>query len=361
VTDAVVDPGHGDRVQCAGSTWNCAVGLAGTLEKDLTLDVARRVTSRLTALGLAAVLTRDDDINPSLRDRAVFAAGDGVRTFVSLHFNAAPDPRVQATEIWIHEAAGEASRAFAGAIGAAVAAVTGHPLAPIAAAPMAVLDPSYHAADTAACLVEISYLSDPEEEARLSDPDYRQRIADAIAGAIAENAGVVVEVQASFEVYHTVPLVEQLTGMSCWAAAAAMLVGWRDCIDIRAEEVARGSGRFEAYRDGLEPRDVDSLARSFNLIAEPAHTITVADLRRLLECHGPLWVGEASPGLHVVVVVGMSGDGTPDGTWVRVNDPWPVGRGERYSIRFSELASNLRAVAGIAGFRAQVLHTGGRR
>jgi N-acetylmuramoyl-L-alanine amidase len=167
--------------------------------------------------------------------------------------------------------------------------------------------------------------------------------------------------QQRFDIWHEVPLVPQLTGMSCWAAAAAMIVGWRDCVDVRPEEVAAGLGRWDAYRRGLEPADVDDLARVFDLVIEPARTYSVDELRRLLERVGPLWVGEAVPGLHVVVVAGMAGDGTPDGTWVRIADPWPIGRGERYRISFRELATNLAVASGVVGATAQVLHSDGNR
>ncbi|HKE18652.1 MAG TPA: papain-like cysteine protease family protein [Kofleriaceae bacterium] len=164
-----------------------------------------------------------------------------------------------------------------------------------------------------------------------------------------------------FDVWHEVPLVPQLTGMSCWAAAAAMIVGWRECIDVRPDEVAAGLGRWDAYRRGLEPGDVDELARVFHLLIEPPRTYSVDQLRGLLERFGPLWVGEATPGLHVVVVAGLHGDGTPDATWVRIADPWPIGVGERYSISFRELASNLAAASDVVGATAQVLHSDGQR
>jgi N-acetylmuramoyl-L-alanine amidase len=159
-----------------------------------------------------------------------------------------------------------------------------------------------------------------------------------------------------FDVWHEVPLVPQLTGMSCWAAAAAMLVGWRDCLDVRPEDVAAGLGRWDAYRDGLVPRDVVALARAFGLVIEPARSYGTRELFALLERVGPLWVGEAVPGLHVVVVAGMHGDGTPEGTWVRVADPWPIGKGERYQLRFPEFCANLAAAAHLVGPTARVLH-----
>ncbi|MFH1465896.1 MAG: papain-like cysteine protease family protein [Pseudomonadota bacterium] len=160
---------------------------------------------------------------------------------------------------------------------------------------------------------------------------------------------------------HTVPLVAQRTGMSCWVAAAAMLVGWRERQDVDGAEVARGAGRWEAYRHGLHPADVHALARAWGLRIEPARRYLVADLYALLASHGPLWVGEADPELHVVVVVGMSGDGTEDGTEVEITDPWPVGRGERYTLSFREFKHNLQTAGEVIGVEAQVLHTGGLR
>jgi N-acetylmuramoyl-L-alanine amidase/outer membrane protein OmpA-like peptidoglycan-associated protein len=165
----------------------------------------------------------------------------------------------------------------------------------------------------------------------------------------------------TFDVWHEVPLVPQLTGMSCWAAAAAMLVGWRECCDVRPDQVAAGFGRWDAYRLGLEPRDVEQLAGVFDLVIEPPRTYPVQTLRALLERVGPLWVGEAVPGLHVVVIAGLYGDGTLDGTWVRIADPWPIGRGERYRVSFRELAANLAAARDVVGATAQVLHAAGRR
>ncbi len=164
-----------------------------------------------------------------------------------------------------------------------------------------------------------------------------------------------------FDVWNEVPLVPQLTGMSCWAAAAAMIIGWRDSIFVDPQKVATGSGTWEAYRAGLHPADVDALARAWGLTQERRDSWTGEALRRVLARYGPVWLGEASPGLHSIVVAGMHGDGTPDGTWVRINDPWPVGRGERYTLPWRTLAANFRAASDLIGVQAHVLHAGGRR
>lgn len=168
-------------------------------------------------------------------------------------------------------------------------------------------------------------------------------------------------VHRAFDVWNQVPLVAQTTGMSCWAAAAAMLVGWRERLVVDPDDVARGAGRWREFRNGLHPVDVAALADRWRLAMEQGDDVwEVARFRDLLEAHGPLWVGEASPGLHAIVVTGLYGDGTPEGTRVRVNDPWPVGVGERYTISFRELRENFDEASRLTGDRAHILHSGGR-
>jgi hypothetical protein len=270
-----------------------------------------------------------------LADRIAIARVASATAFVSLHAGSAD----AAAETWIHERApGPAevfARRLAGALGGDV--LRGR---------LGVLTPELHAPSCTPCLVELARFGGAEEDALL-DPGHRDRLAEhLVRGALAD----------TFDIWHEVPLVEQLTGMSCWAAAAAMIVGWRDRIHINAVDVAHGAGRHEAYRDGLEPRDVATFARAWGLEVARLRELSVGELRRLLADHGPLWVGEASPGLHVIVVAGMYGDGSPEGSFVRVADPWPVGRGERYTLSFQHFRENLINAAMIAGDHPQVLH-----
>src|SRR6059036_2786911 len=75
----VLDPGHGG--QDSGAMCN------GVLEKDLTLDVARRIDRLLEAEGMATLMTRMGDMYVSLADRAAFANRVSNCIFVSVHFN----------------------------------------------------------------------------------------------------------------------------------------------------------------------------------------------------------------------------------------------------------------------------------
>lgn len=81
VKSIVIDPGHGGRDPGA-------VGASGLEEKEVTLDISRRLRHRLEKhSGYRIFLTRDDDIKLSLKDRAEFANKVGADLFISIHVN----------------------------------------------------------------------------------------------------------------------------------------------------------------------------------------------------------------------------------------------------------------------------------
>jgi hypothetical protein len=165
-----------------------------------------------------------------------------------------------------------------------------------------------------------------------------------------------------------VELVPQMTGMSCWAAAAAMVVGWRDRVSINPEEIARGAGHLGQYPSGstgLLPSDHDDLARAWGLAMEPGMSYSVQGFADLLEYNGPLWVGVADPSGHAVVVIGVTGDGTPDGTVIRYHDPRPVGSGAadqtKPFVQFMTEYENRMTVDDSGNVNVQMMHANGRR
>jgi N-acetylmuramoyl-L-alanine amidase len=83
VRRVVLDPGH-------GGADPGAVTSAGDLEKDITLDVARRLRALLLEAGFEVVMTREGDETLSLRERAARANAARSDLFVSIHVNALP-------------------------------------------------------------------------------------------------------------------------------------------------------------------------------------------------------------------------------------------------------------------------------
>ena len=76
-----IDAGHGGSDP--GASGN------GIIEKELTLDMAKRVESLLKEQGIEVVMTRTSDTYPSLKKRVEIGVNSGSDAFVSIHGNAA--------------------------------------------------------------------------------------------------------------------------------------------------------------------------------------------------------------------------------------------------------------------------------
>jgi len=88
----VLDPGHG------GEDSGAMCG--GVMEKDLTLDVARRVDRLLDSEGIATLMTRLGDSYVSLADRAAFGNRVNDSIFISIHFNEDNKPVASGVETY---------------------------------------------------------------------------------------------------------------------------------------------------------------------------------------------------------------------------------------------------------------------
>jgi N-acetylmuramoyl-L-alanine amidase len=184
----VLDPGHGGDMAVGGSSSTRALGPNGLREKDLTLDLARRVRSLLSP-PVHVVLTRDDDRNMSLSRRANVARENDAAVFLSLHFDGSRDSLADRTQAWIARDAPAATRRFAESVTTAVARVAGIAATPPAQRNLGVLLPERHGANTHACLIEIAYLTNTSQASRLERDSYRQDLASAIATAVKVHLG----------------------------------------------------------------------------------------------------------------------------------------------------------------------------
>jgi N-acetylmuramoyl-L-alanine amidase len=90
----VIDAGHGGEEQGAR-------GPQGTLEKDVTLAVARRLKGAIEArLGARVILTRDGDQTIGLDERAAVANNNKADVFISLHANASVRASAAGAEVF---------------------------------------------------------------------------------------------------------------------------------------------------------------------------------------------------------------------------------------------------------------------
>jgi N-acetylmuramoyl-L-alanine amidase len=217
IRTVVIDPGHG------GAEVG-AKGPGGTLEKDVTLAIGRKLRSALTnGLGLQAFLTRDRDQEVPLDDRTAFANNYKADLFVSIHANASAARGARGSEVYFlsYQASDEESRRLAAAEGGAIgggpggyagssdlalilwdmaqaehleessalatrineelAEVTGSQGRGIKQAPFRVLV----GAGMPAVLVEIAFISNAEEEKLLKSEDYQNKVTAALVKGIA--------------------------------------------------------------------------------------------------------------------------------------------------------------------------------
>lgn len=176
----VVDAGHGG-VDPGGNDNR------GFLEKDLTLDIARRLKVLFSAAGARVVLTRagDHDLAPpemeslwerkkyDLRQRVELANRVGADIYLSIHANCHSDTRRYGQRVFAAPRAG--SEELAASIDRSLARLTGTCFG-VRTGNFYVLRQT----TMPAVLVEVGFISNPEEKARLGDPRYRAVLAEAI-------------------------------------------------------------------------------------------------------------------------------------------------------------------------------------
>lgn len=193
----MLDPGHGGSDRGAS-------GKTG-IEKELTLDLAKRLRHQLEVAGCKVLQTRATDENVSLDDRVAVTEQRHADLFVSLHFNSGGS--ASGIETYCVPPAGAVStgglfrRLFgsgddacaanqfdeknvwlAHCVQRALLQGTGANDRGVRRARFVVI----RAAPCPAILVESGFLSNAVEEQRLLTPEYRDKLAKAIAGGILE-------------------------------------------------------------------------------------------------------------------------------------------------------------------------------
>lgn len=211
----VLDPGHG------GNDPGCVHN--GYREKDIVLAIAKKVKGILESRGYTVYMTRENDTYPTFDDRYHLANSKNPFVLVSIHCNASPNPKASGVEVFVggtkprgegaldvatrenakflteqstvlsnpnklasifasayYLKSREASAKIAELMGQHIAKSAGLPNRGVKEAPLVVLGHMLYPA----CLVEVGFLSNPDEAKKLASSSFQDRIAQGIAEAI---------------------------------------------------------------------------------------------------------------------------------------------------------------------------------
>lgn len=177
----VLDPGHG------GSDPGACNGKMGLREKDITLDISKRMAEILSQRGWKVYLTRHTDTDltypgspdaDELQARSDVANNCNASVFISIHCNASTNSGLSGSSYhWWKSSDKEIARALEGSLGENIGTrdkgarrdqfyVLSHSKVP-------------------SCLVETAFLSNPRDASLLGSAAYRQKIAEKLSAAIA--------------------------------------------------------------------------------------------------------------------------------------------------------------------------------
>ncbi len=170
-----IDAGHGGKDPGAVS--------GGVQEKDIALAVALKIGALLT--GYEVVYTRDEDVYVGLAERALIANQVSADLFVSVHCNSAPGTSANGMEVYVHTTRSAASTRAANAIYDRLLPASGLRGRGVKSKDLAVLR------ETAmpAVLVELGFISNPDDRAKLINFAWQDDAARAIADGIIEAVG----------------------------------------------------------------------------------------------------------------------------------------------------------------------------
>ena len=170
----VVDPGH-------GGTDPGTTSVLGMDEKHVVLDAALTVADRLRAQNASVIMTRTRDTSIVLNDRAELANKRQADLFVSIHADWAPSRDAKGYTIYIARTASPQSLALANAISRRLDA-QGIPSRGIRRKDFRVLVRTI----CPAVLVELGYMSNKVEAAKLNQRSYRTKLAEAISAGVVD-------------------------------------------------------------------------------------------------------------------------------------------------------------------------------
>ena len=178
----VIDPGH-------GGSDSGAIGYTGVREKEVALSVSKRTEKLLREAGAAVIMTRTEDVDVSYAGGSdahelgarvdVSRAHPEAELFLSVHCNSFTNPEAHGMETYYYPKT-DADERFATLLNEELAAAGGLHNRGVKYAKFYVLRHT----EIPASLVELGFLSNPDEEALLADEGYQEKLARALFHAI---------------------------------------------------------------------------------------------------------------------------------------------------------------------------------
>ena len=174
----VVDPGHGG--EDPGK-----VGINDVLEKDLNLQIAKKVKKLLEEAGIKIVMTRTNDKVPDakkedLNQRVQLINDTKPKLALCIHQNSYPDAKIKGAQVFYHTITPEAED---------VASIVQEQLQtvdPTNTRQIKENDTYFMLKNTQVptIIVECGFLTNPEEAAKLTQEDYQDKLAQAICEGV---------------------------------------------------------------------------------------------------------------------------------------------------------------------------------
>lgn len=165
-----IDAGH-------GGTELGAIGCLNDNEKDVNLEISKILKEKLETNGANVIMTREDDSFVGLNDRVEIADKNNAQIFISIHNNALPDSAAHlkstGSETYYFY---PQSKELAKDVVESLAKETGFKNNGAKAQSFAVVRNT----NCPAILVEVGYIINPEDNAKLIDKNYQNKIAEAI-------------------------------------------------------------------------------------------------------------------------------------------------------------------------------------
>ena len=195
----VVDPGHGGIDSGANHD--------NVLEKEINLDIAKKLAQLLADNNIKVILTRNsdqlynNDRQEDLRHRVEVANSSNADLLISIHVNSFPSSKSFGGETYYSEGSKEGKK-LASAIQEQLIKIQPKNYRTIKTAPYYVLEES----NITAVLIEVGFISNPQDRKRITNSQEQEKIAEAITTGIINyfnnNLHLLPKKSSSFSEYH---------------------------------------------------------------------------------------------------------------------------------------------------------------